>query len=950
MASKAKADLFYRLVRHGAQATGAFMAKYSVNQKSFKSLFYVSSALAVLGTSSIAGAQETDPAPATLAEAPATKDSNIVVTATRVQRAGFDAPTPVTVLTEKDLRIGSPANIGEALISLPSYDPNSSPTGANLSFSGGGYSVNLRSLGDNRTLLLVNGARPVATEVVGETQTFNLNLIPFNLIERVDVVTGGGSASWGSDAIAGVINIVLKDELDGFDINFQYGDTFDALGEAGATAQNYRIAGSFGTSFADGRGQFMIGIEHQDDAGIFPETAVRSGRFGLISNPDFAPGNGQPQQLYRENVVRSAFGQGGLIRNGVLAGNVFQPNGTLRPFNFGTLNDGFQTVSTDPAAANNFLFGSNSFLFLSVPYERTNAYARATYEVSPDVKISLDYLWAKQKTNAALGADFKPFTIQNDNAYLSTQIRDALADAGETSFTIGRTNEDLGIVTSQLRHQTNWIKLGLDGSAFDDWRWDAFYSYGQNDRSLATVQRDAARTRQSVDAVFDPVTNQPVCRIALTDPTTACVPINILGVGNATPAAINWFTGIASVDQDLRQHEAAFNLRGEPFQINGEAVSFATGLAYRNIRIESTQSALNANGASFFPIGIPGDGTVEVIEGYAEAIVPLLRDTAFSKAFDVQLALRLADYSAGGVVPAWKVGFTNDFNDSIRLRGTYSRDIRAATNGELFAGRVSIITQVSDPFTNTNPAVIVNTGGNPNLGVEEADTFTVGLVFTPSGLPELRASVDYFDVTVNGAISRSDPQTIVDQCFAGNQASCGQISRDDGQLSLIEDTFFNFASISTRGVDFELSYAKDVNFLARPGQVTFRNLLTWVDSFVEDDGITTIQRVGEGDTFEGVPEVVFTSSLAYENDAFGVNARARFISETEFDNQITTDVNIPAVVYVDVGGSIKLPFAGESEIYGTINNLFDTIPVEARQASQFDVIGRRFVVGFRTKF
>jgi outer membrane receptor protein involved in Fe transport len=245
---------------------------------------------------------------------PAAADSSppeLVVTATRVDRKGFVAPTPTTVLSEKDILVGSPNNLVDVISNLPQGTAAWSATAEPGSVVAGASFVDLRDLGPNRTLVLIDGARPVATEFTGTTLGFDMNMVPIALVKKVDVVTGGASASWGSDAVAGVVNIVMDDGFTGFKGDAQYGGSTEGFG-----GDEIKVDVAGGMNFAGGAGHVMAGFGYDDRDAIAPRTLTSPGQYGLISNPAYTKTNGQTQDIFVKDPLYSTTSTGGLITSG----------------------------------------------------------------------------------------------------------------------------------------------------------------------------------------------------------------------------------------------------------------------------------------------------------------------------------------------------------------------------------------------------------------------------------------------------------------------------------------------------------------------------------------------------------------------------------------------------------------------------------------------------------
>lgn len=921
-------------------------------------------ALAV-GLASTAHAQTAgnDPAnpPAVQAGADA-GDDTIVVTGSRIAREGFDQPTPTTVIGEVELRQGARPNIQQVLNDLPQVRGTTTPQVSNGNTSTGTAPVDLRGLGTQRTLTLFNGRR-----FVGEN---NLNFVPASLVKRVEVVTGGASAAWGSGAVAGVVNILLDTEFTGVSIGAQSG--ISSRGDG----YRYGVDAAFGTDFAGGRGHFLIGGEYVNDTGVL----ARSTRPALNS-PNFVP-QGTGQAL----VGDVNFGNvtvGGLITSGVLAGQTFNPDGTLSAFRRGTgvgaaafpINmiggaDGINLYDTIP---------------VSSPFERLSTYARLSYEVG-DATFWIDGTYGRSLSNAPFFGDYTvggalglPYlTIQASNPYLSQPIRDRLAAAGETSFTLGRYFND--ILQLQFRGLRENIEgaIGVDGTFGNGFRYRAWYSHGEVKSDQA--MKNSRLVRQFANALGAVSSGgQIVCGInadaITTNDDAACRPINPFGAYNASPEALAYVTGTQRAFGTTKLDSAGFEVQGDLFSLWAGPVTVAVGGEARwEEQLASRDAFTIANVTNF---GIPvftsdTQGGFNVKEGFVEVALPLLDSEALK--FDLNGAARYSDYSTSGGIWAWKVGGTGRLFQDILLRATHSRDIRAPNIGELFAVRSINIGVLNDqnraPYQNTpgyNPAptaVRTFTGGNPNLTPEISKTTVLGASFSPSFMRGFNLSVDYYDIRINGAIAALNGSQLTLACANGNQSACANVTRDGtGTVIEVAANQQNLATLETKGFDIEASYLLDLASVSNglDGSLRLRALATYVDQLVFDTGVpafagaTTTRVDTAGDVGDNVlrstPKWRGTFTATYQGDVVGFDIRARYIGGGNYDRLRTTliDNRIGSRTYVDLGVQFKV--ADRFTLFGNVNNLFDRDPPLTTVSNfLYDVVGTYYTAGARVRF
>lgn len=861
-------------------------------------------------------------------EAPA----ELVITGSRIDRAGFDAPTPTTVLSGDTLLQGDRPSIAQVLNDLPQFRASTTPV-TNFSGTASGSSpADLRGLGSTRTLTLLNGRR--------FTGAGDLNTVPQGLIGRVEVVTGGASAAWGSGAVGGVVNIMLNENLEGLTIGAQSGVS------SREDAFRYGFDATFGTRFADGAGHFMIGVQYLNDEGVLD----RDSRPNLGSTTLFSkPGGGR---VIAQDVNYSNASVGGLITTGVLAGQTFNRDGTLRPFRFGSPNDGSSMVGGEGTSL-------RDETALSAPYQRLNGYARASFELG-DAKLWVDgsysRMWAEYPFYAESNRGSSNITVSRDNPFLPQAVRDRLIAANQTSFRMGRVFEDYGYRTFGYTRETIDAAIGIDGSfGGGKWRYSAYYGHGQliDDRGYLNQKVDANFTR-AIDVVAHPVTGAPICRVALTDPTTACRPLNVFGEGNADAAAIAYaFSNTAHVRNTTKLDTAAVSLRGDPFSLWAGPVSVAIGAEARWESIESSglDPISAARGFTTFNFS-ELNGGFNVKEGFAEVAVPLL-DQDFSK-LEFSAAGRYSHYSNTGSVNSWKLGLTNRVYSELLLRVSRSRDIRSGSLSELFTNRSTTRSTVADG-SNGSYEIITYGGGNQALDPEIGETTTVGASWSPSFIPGLSLSVDYFDIRIQGAISTLSGQDIITRCANGNTALCGQIVRgSDNKITHIFATFVNLAEYKTHGIDFEASYNLPLSKLSAswPGTLKFRGLATYVPSLTTDDGVSKIEYAGEvGEALPfGTPKWRASGSLTYQDQTLSVDARLRYVAGGMWNSALKDLENnaIKARTYVDLGARVTID---KLTLSLNVNNLFDVDPpLTTTGQIHYDQIGRYFSTSARIKF
>ncbi|APR54646.1 TonB-dependent receptor plug domain-containing protein [Sphingomonas koreensis] len=870
--------------------------------------------------------------------------SEVVITGSRISTAGFEAATPTTVIGAAELQQAGRTDIAASLADLPQFRQTQSATSTNTLTSSGQAPADLRGLGAARTLVLVNNRRSVSS---GDLQT-----VPYSLVKQIDVVTGGASAAYGSGAVAGVVNILLDDNKEGFELGAQTG--ISSRGDA----QKYLLEGSAGIKFADGRGHFMIGADYLKDKGVTPGNArPRIGSAGFF--PD-TTGKLVPTGNLRE-LTRS---EGGLIRTGVLAGQTFNPDGSLRPFQFGIVRPGSASTMIGGEGYN-----IDQYRSLSAPIERTSLFARLSYDVTDNLKVWVDGNYNRVSDRRLFFPDLgvTQLIFSTTNPYLTAAQRSAFAAAGETSFTMGRVLTDMSMVDYDYKRVTKQGSIGFDGTfGGGKWRYGAFFTHGEQeqDQSLIGLTKKAEFAR-AINAVSSG--GSIVCAVnADADPTNndaACRPLNLFGSGRADPAAIAYATGTwNSVTTTWLDHAGA-SISGEPFTLWDLPVSVAAGVEYREESFrtlyDATSLANNFNTINGVDIRKTGNS---VKEGFAEVDIPLLANLPIVQKLSFNGAVRVSDYSTSGAIWSWKLGGIWEIIDGLKIRTTRSRDIRAPSLTELFSQRSTLFTSIADSGRPNSPLTNITlfTGGNPDLRPEIADTFTVGGVIRPAFFRGFDLSVDYYNIKIDDVITTLTAQQIVNGCYSqNNQGACSQIVRDgSGVMTSINAAYINVASFKNTGIDIEASYRTKLDGIGLDGQLKVRAIANYVDQMVVNNGVVAIDGAGYLGSQAGylVPKWRGSLTFNYESQGMGADLRTRYVGSGGFAPAAVLanqDARIDSHIYVDLGlrAYIRTSDRNRLTVYGSVQNLFDRQPTLGAVSSPYlDIIGRHFTFGVRANF
>jgi iron complex outermembrane receptor protein len=897
--------------------------------------------------------------------------SEIVVTGSRLARSGFTTPTPVTVIGQERMQRLGITNIADALNQVPAFRATTTPASNGLSAQTAGANLaDLRGLGASRTLVLVDGRRFVPTTATGSV---DLNLVPTMLIARSEVVTGGASAAYGSDALAGVVNLILDQTIDGVRAQASYGETDRGDGK------HYQASLAAGAYFANQRGHLSFGFDY-DDAGRVGDCYTRDwcrAEYGVVSNANRGT-NGFPAFNVSPN-VHTTFTPGGLITSGPLRGTQFLANGTPAPFAYGQLAGAMYQIGGD--AFGNTLFDN---ILLSIPVKRQTVLGHANYELSDAVSgfIEGSYGHVDAQVVNVFSRDVGTLTVRRDNAFLPAATAAAMDAARVASITLGRINKDLGNTLTDSENETWRVVGGLNGKLGASWKWSTYYQYGvnKNDKQLDN-NRISANYTLAIDAVRSPATGEIVCRSALTNPSTACRPFNLFGENQFSDAARAYVTGQARTVLRTQQHVVSADLQGNLFTLPGGVASIALGGEYRKDSASGTADPIVAANGFYVNVPVPPRGVVNVKEAFVETELPLLSDRRFARSLELNGAARITDYSTSGQVTTWKVGGVWEPFDFLRLRATRSRDIRAPNVTELFTGQAALFGSVVDPVTRFDGLTTVYSGGNPNLRPEKADTLTLGAVIAPKtgGLRGLRISADYYDIKVVDAIGTLGGQTVLDRCAAGANDLCSLVSRNaGGQLVSISNVYLNLNRVTTSGLDGEMAYALPLENLSSRlnGTLDMRLLGNYVFDLTTVDAGGSLDRAGQtGITATGAPGIARWTAdaiLTYSTPAWSLTAQGHYVAKGTFQanyiepgdagyspflaNSIN-DNSVPSRFYLNLAGQVRVFKSSRAnvELFGVVNNVFDRNPpnfpgVLSTNAIYFDAIGRTYRGGIRVRY
>jgi iron complex outermembrane recepter protein len=957
--------------------------------------------VACLAFANPAIAQEQLPAQQGAAEA-----EEITVTGSRLVRRDLVATSPITTVGEELIANSGNVTLENTLNNFPQLTPDNTST-TNQSGGAGVLSVDLRSLGAVRTLVLVDGKRFIPGDVTG---LVDLAAIPDRLIDRVEVITGGASAVYGSDAVAGAVNFVLKRNFEGVEAAYQYGETTRRDGIS------HKADLILGINAPDGRGNVTAYASYTRRGSIFmgdrdfsanPLLADAQGVFQPFGSGNIHGGliginTTQIPQLSGIPDLNNASGACPVANTGIRFGAAGEPLPYCRPrdqFNYAAPNFLLRPLERYQAAVNaHYDIASNVEVYGQFFFTRKeNAFQQAAEAVTPSS--------SGQSPGTVLipNADTNPLFTQQQRAFFAANrsFFDPDRDGVFTLRNVGRRFEEFGPRTVTYTADSFGLTGGLRGNfsvGERRWNWDAFYQYHQSDvTSLRQNLLSRSRTTAGLDVVL--VNGVPQCR---NREVPGCIPVNIFGTGTLTQAQADFLSVDTTTKDRFDRTVLGGSLSGELFDLFAGPIAAAVGAEYRKDRFSTNpdEVALSNDLAAIAVPPVVNSGDFTVSEIFAEIRVPLLRDLPLIRELAIEGAIRYADYSTIGGVTTWKGAVDWQVTDWARLRGNYSRAIRAPNLNELFAPVSSGFIGGNDPCVAANrptsaqkqvclaqgvPAQFIDTlevggsqgfdrisGGNANLTEETADTFTAGAVLTP--MRGLSLTLDYFDIKVEDAIAQVDAQLLVNTCFQTldtDGLACRSITRNDsGNIERVAAPLLNIASRRVRGLDATVDYRFDIGgfgIAGNPGTIALQVVGTWQfeDSNVPLAGLASVECAGfyggpcSSDSVRITPDFRAFANVTYSSGPVTVRNQVRYIDDVELSplsppNQAGT---VGAETYWDL--FVGFQAREEIELFAGLNNVLDNQPPilgfaaggDANTNVQlYDVVGRQFYLGARLRF
>jgi iron complex outermembrane recepter protein len=954
---------------------------------------------------------------------PAASEPSIVITGSRIKRPEIESPVPVAVVGQQALLQDAAANVSDTLNELPQVAIGSTRTNTNFLTSGTGVStINLRSLGDARTLVLVNGRRFIGG-FAGSPQV-DVNNIPTDFIDRVEVVTGGSSAVYGSDAVAGVVNFILKDRFDGVQLRAQGGQTFRG------DNPTYFASLTAGQSLIGDRLHLIGNFSWDKDEGLASRNRAISSQdcgFSFILDPL----TGQ-EEICGPTQFSSVASQGRfqLVSATGAARAVLPGNNSL--FTFNQTN---QLVNGFPVGSG---FNRNQERLIAVPLKRELATGIANFDITPDIRFFTELTYSHVKSDAhieplAVGSVHSGaltpgvVDLNINNPFIPADVAAAIAAANADA----NPNNDVAFVAFRRRsneifdrsnhadRHTFRAATGFKGTLLGKYNWEASYVFGRMHDVNTTEDINIANYNAALNAIRVGPGNVLGVDIVCADPTAraaGCIPLNLFGHNTVDPAAAAFVQAAVprTFDVTNKQHVATASISGPVFTGWAGDITAALGAEYRKETTKAVHDPLTIAGLNSGNQLSNLSGGFHVWEAFGEVNVPLLRDLSFTKYFGINGAARYSKYSTVGSNWSYNVGAEWQPIRDLRFRGQYAKAVRAPNISELFSQANETFPSISDPCNiaptsasdpggltlntpgqfaaacRTIPAIaaaIAATGrfgpytladlqtingfnlGNPDLKQETGKTLTVGAVFTPSFVPGLGLTVDYYDIKVTGAIAGFARNFEIQQCLLDTASTfCQYVFRSPttGFVTRVDQQQFNIASLKNRGVDVGLTYGRALHLLQDDRlnvDVKWTHLINnSQQATAADDPQDFAGTFGRGFSRDSV---FMRSSYKFGivtagwqtnylsggpfTRGFGVfgDPRVNAINEVHdywlHDAQLRFDPDKRFTIYFNVQNVFdKKPQLLPGALEGTATGL-ETSP-------DMDVFGRRFLAGVRVKF
>ncbi|MEC4726018.1 TonB-dependent receptor [Shewanella sp. D64] len=896
------------------------------------------------------------------------KVERIEVTGSRIKRTEIEATSPIITISEAQIEITGANNVATFINELPSAGiPGTTDTASNFRTSTTGIStVDLRNLGSNRTLILVNGRRHIGGSA--GSPTVDVSMIPIDLVKRVEVVTGGASAVYGSEAIAGVINFIMKDEFEGIEFNSRFGDSSDGGGEE----KDFTV--TLGGNFAEDKGNAVVHVGYSD------KSVLRS----------------SDRDISAHDAVNSTFGP---------KGNFFVPGQGI------ITQDDTTGLWDKPFVAAEDGFDRNAVRLIRVPTERVQLNANIKYDLNEHVNFFSESAYSQLTSSSQLeptivgrfisvGNSIPNITIPINNYFVPTELRNAVlaGDPDATDFDMYRRFVELGPRSSDVDRKVFRTAFGVEGAINDNWDYNAYYQYGSFSQSQTNGGVfNTLNFYNSLQTELD-ADGKVQCADSFAR-DLGCVPVDVFGAGAISGDALDWVSVDSQLTSTMKQQVFGASITGVAFELPAGDLGVAFGYEWRSEESKFNSDALAQSGLTSGNTTPNTKGDYDVSEYFMEVNIPILSDLPLAQYVGLELAYRYSDYSTIGGASTYKVALDWSPFDDLKIRGGVSTAVRAPNIGELFdpgsetfrsfvdpcalggkggTSATGEVYQVQSAAVQANCAQIPGSAtldpfalnirsagglsaGNPDLKEETSKAKTVGFVYSPSQVEGLSFTVDYFKINIEDAINDFGAQTTVDQCVRQpdypNNPFCDLIKRDPttGLVDRINALAINVADFEVSGIDFTADY----RFELPVGDLDLGLIGTYSlsNDFVPFTGGEVVDSQGE----IGAPDLKANFNIIYSLEDLKLAWTVRYIEGVNVENDsVEAFGTLPTYVYHNM--QARYHFNDNLELYAGANNVFDKKPPFLGQgvpgdatgtntaSDVYDVFGRYYYGGIKVKF
>jgi outer membrane receptor protein involved in Fe transport len=846
----------------------------------------------------------------------------VVVTGSRIAQPTLDSAGPLTVLSSQDIAKTNTTSIDQLLQKLPAVSSSQQGEGTNNGGFGDSY-VDLRGFGAGRTLVLIDGKRTVAGGSQGPSGAVDLSAIPMGMVDHVEVYQDGASAVYGSDAIAGVVNVILKKDFSGVQASASYGQTDKNDGD---TSNINAVIGLSGD-----KGHVIIGIDYALRNGILQGDRKFSAHYKYESSPGVLTNGGSSSQVgglawtysYTDSSQnkKAVSSCGGAVK-------MTWANGTC---------------AADGGSANRYNYAARSML--TVPMNRTSLSLSGDYEITPAVTAFMSGFYTNRHSKEQLAPDpSTPLYVPASNPYNTT---------GYSLYMKRRPTENGDRHYSQ-NVQTFRINVGLKGtleSLIPDGKWEVDMIYGRTD-SVSTTSKLNLMSHYAIALDPDKCAADSLCSAAAD--AAGQTAVNVFGVGTVKSAWLDYLTAEThdTGGNDLRMYSG--DISGTLMELPAGKLGFALGAEYREESGYFHPDYLNATGQTDQG-AVATDGGFKTYEVYGELKVPILKDLPYVKSLDLSLAGRIGEFSAASSKEAitYKIGLNYQPIDDVKFRGIFSRATRFPSISDLYGGAYTSYDFASDPCdasvgkrgnaaVNANCAaqglssgwtssssgqILTEYTSNPDLSPERATTFTFGVVFTPEVLPGLTATIDYWHIRINGYISTLDTQTELDACYESadmSSAFCSRFHRNaSGEITDNQSPMTNLDYMQADGIDFSATYQTELF----GGALSVTPALTWLDSWTQQPNATAgaTQYAGTVGTLGVMGHFRGNLGINYDLENLGFAFTERFIGGAKdvWADSTYKYNKVPDVYYTDIEAHYNF---GSYSFQIGMDNVFDKTP------------------------